>query len=123
MPKFVINAMMDAGLSYLSANVTELYVCSGNPTTRAEAITNALASRTGLTSGAWTGPANGDVSGRKITKNAETGISITTSGSAEHVVLCSGSTLILKTTVSTQSLTSGGTVDVNAFDDEIAAAA
>lgn len=123
MSKFVINAMMDAALSYLANNVTELYVTSGDPSDRAGAISNSLASRTGLGSGVWTGPANGDTSGRKITKNAETGISIGTSGTAATVCLCSGSTLIAKTNVTAQALTAGGTVDVNAFKDEIAAAA
>lgn len=123
MSKYVINAMMDASLSYLANNITELYVCSGDPADRATAITNSLASRTGLGAGVWTGPANGDVSGRKITKNAETGISITSNGTAATICCCSGTTLIAKTNVTAQALTSGGTVDVNAFKDEIAAAA
>ena len=123
MSKFVIDAMMDDGLDYLSANVTEIYVCTGDPADRAAAITNALATRTGLGPGNWTGPADGDTSGRKITKNAETGISIGTSGTANTVCLCSATALICKTDVTAQALTNGGTVDVNAFDDEIADAA
>lgn len=123
MTKLVVDAMMDDGLDYLSANITEIRVCSGDPTTRAAAVTNMLAERTGLTSGDWTGPANGDTSGRKITKDAETGISITNSGTAATICLSDGTTLIAKTDITSQSLTSGGTVDVNAFDFEIADAA
>lgn len=123
MTKVVIDAMMDAGLSYLSANVTEIYVCAGDPADRAAAIAAALASRTGLGAGDWTGPVDGDTNGRKITKNAEAAIPISSSGTANTVVCCSGADLIQKTDVTAQALTSGGTVDVNAYDDEIADAA
>jgi hypothetical protein len=115
--KFIADAIMDAACDYVKNNITEMYICSGanNPATRAAAITAALASKTNLTSASFTGPADGTVSGRKITKNAETGIAITASGDATNVCLCSGTTLLAVHQMTLQNLTSGGTVNTPAF--------
>lgn len=112
---------MDQSLNYFQNNITEMRVCSGDPGTRASAITNALATRTGLSAGDFTGPAAGDTNGRKITKDAESAIAISATGTAAVVCFSSGSTLIWKVNLSSsQALTSGGTVDVAAVDHEIA---
>jgi len=115
--KFIADAIMDAGCDYVKNNVTEMYICSGasNPATRAAAISAALASKTNLTSGSFTGPADGTTNGRKITKNAETGISISASGDATCICLCSGTTLLHVHIMTQQTLTSGGTVNTPAF--------
>ena len=65
--------------------------------------------------------ANGDVSGRKTTLAAKTGLSIHTSGTADHVATIDDvtKTLLDVTTVTAQALTSGGTVDTGAWDHEI----
>lgn len=117
----VIDAAMDAALDYLADNITEMYVCAGDPTTRAAAITAALAEKLSLSSADFTGPANGDVSGRKITKDAETALTIDADGTAATICFCSATTLLWKVDLaSTQALTSGGTVDTGAVDNEIA---
>lgn len=124
MSVYLIDAAMDALLDYIKNNVTERYVDAGDPTDRAGAISGALCTLTGLTSGSFTGPANGDTSGRKITKNAETGDGIDSSGTAAVICYCSASLLLWKVNLSaTQALTSGGTVDVAAHDHEVADAA
>ena len=115
--KYVTDLSMDAACEYVKNNATEMYICSGssNPASRAAAISAALASKTGLTSGSFTGPADGTVSGRKITKNAESAVSITANGDATCVVLCSASAIISVNAMTLQNLTSGGTVNVPAF--------
>jgi len=115
--KFTADIILDAACDYIKNNVTEMYVCSGanNPADRAAAITAALATKTGLTSASFTGPADGTTSGRKITKNAETGISVTVSGTATLIALCSGTTLLSVATITSQALTSGNTVNTPAF--------
>jgi len=123
MAKYQIDAMLDAALAYISGNATELYVCSSQPATRAAAITAQLAIKSGLTAANFTGPANGDVSGRKLTVNTAVDMAITASGSATHVALCSGTTLLYVTTCTAQSLTAGGTVTTPVWDIEIADAA
>lgn len=117
MAKWQIDAMLDAALSYISSNATELYVCTAQPTDRANAISVAL---TGAATPSFTGPADGDTSGRKLTVDQEASISITASGTATHIALCSGTLLLYVTTCTSQALTSGGTVTVPAWDIEIA---
>ena len=65
--------------------------------------------------------AAGDTSGRKVTTTAKNGISITVSGTADHIALANStnSTLDLITTCTSQALSSGGTVDVLAWKYEI----
>lgn len=118
MAKFLDDSLYDAALNVVKNGATEIYLCTSQPADRAAAISAALASKTGLTSGSFTGPANGDVSGRKLTKTAENGLTASGSGSATHVALCSGSLLLAVTTITTQSVTSGNTVNIAAFDVE-----
>lgn len=75
-----------------------------------------------LTSGDFT-KANGDTSGRKTTLAAKTGLSIHTTGTANHIATLDDATKALRdvTTCTSQALTSGGTVDTSAFKHEIAA--
>jgi hypothetical protein len=117
MAKFQNDAMLDAALAYISSNATELYVCASQPVDRAGAISSSLIAA--ATPG-FTGPANGDVSGRKLTVNEVADESITGTGTANHIALCSGSTLLYVTTCGSQALSSGGTVTVPAWDIEIA---
>jgi len=117
----LIDAALDAELQYLKDNVTERYICAGSPTTRAAAITAALCTLTGLTSGSFTGPVDGDDNGRKVTKDAESGDGIDADGTADTVCYCSATTLLWRVdNASPQALTTGGTVDTAAHDHEAA---
>lgn len=117
MAKWQNDAMLDTALDYISGNATELYVCSSQPADRAAAIAAAL---TGAATPSFQANADGDTSGRKLAVDAEADISITASGDATHIALCSGTTLLYVTTSTTQSLSSGGTVTVPTWDIEIA---
>lgn len=119
MAKFIDDSIYDAALNVVKNGATEVYVCTSQPATRAAAIAASLAAKTGLTSGSFTGPADGDVSGRKLTKNAESGLTAAASGDATHVALCSGSLLLAVTTCTTQTVTSGNTVNIPVFDIEL----
>ena len=65
--------------------------------------------------------ANGDISGRKTTVAAKTGLGIHTTGTATHVATADDATKVFLdvTTCTSQGLTSGGTVDTPAWDHEI----
>ena len=117
MAKFQIDAMLDQALSYISSNATELYICTSQPADRAAAIATSLI---GAETPGFTGPVNGDSSGRKLTVNQVTDASITGTGTANHIALCSGTTLLYVTTCPDQALSSGGTVTIPAWDIEIA---
>jgi hypothetical protein len=121
MGKLVDNSILDAALNAIKNGVTQLCVCSTQPTTYAEATaTYKLAIKTGLTSGSFTGPVDGDVSGRKLTINQEATLTVDTGGNAQHIALCSGSVLLYVTTSTAQTLIAGNTVTVPAWDIEIA---
>ena len=127
MAKFVLDAVMDAALNEVINKADQLVICAGQPTTYSDATTdsgsggNALG-EVAITSADFTGPADGDASGRKLTVNQQTGITIDVTGTADHVAIVddAGSRLLLVTTISSQSVSSGGTADVAAFDQEIA---
>lgn len=118
MAKKVSDAVLDGALDIIAA-ATEIYICTAEPADRAAAIATALIAAHTMASGDFS-KANGDTSGRKVTVAEQANLSITASGTATHIVLCNGTVLILVTTCTSQALTSGGTVTVPAFDDEIA---
>lgn len=115
MAKSIPDAIIDLMLA--EAEGTQIHVCSAEPANYAGISAVELADA--AISGSYT-KANGDTSGRKNTLPAQTGISIASSGTATHVVISNNTdTMYLVTTCTSQALTSGGTVDTNAFDHEI----
>ena len=118
MAKWTNDSAMDAACSYISTNYAQIYLCSQQPANYTEASTTyALAGKTGISSGT-TGPADGDASGRKITIDAVTSISVSASGTANHVAITSTDALLAVTTCTDQALTTGNTAQTAAFDIE-----
>jgi hypothetical protein len=123
MAKATPDDVLDVILDEVALADTE-YVCSAQPADYAGIASVTLASVT-LTPGVGNGDftkANGDASGRKLTVAPQADVSITGSGDATHNVLAdAGNTRRLYvTTCTTQTLTSGGTVTVPAWDVEVA---
>ncbi len=118
MAKFQNDLILDAALDYISTNAIEIYVCNAQPTTYAEA--SSTFALTDIEVPTYQANADGDVSGRKLTVDAELGMDINTTDTATHIALTSASVLIYVTTCTSQALTSGGTVDVPAWDIEFA---
>jgi len=121
MAKWQNDAMLDAALNYVADNGAQIDIVSDTATPTD--LTNSLASAS-LTTGAGNGVysiLDGDTSGRKLVIAEQTGLDVTASGDANHVVISDGvGTLLLITTCTTQTLTSGNKVDIPAFEDEIA---
>lgn len=115
MGKMADDAFIDGGLDAIDG-CTLMSVTSAEPANKAAVSAVALATHT-LTSGDFT-KAAGDTNGRKLTIAQQADISITSTGTATHVVIDDG-TSIFVTTCTSQSLTSGGTVTVPAWDIEI----
>ena len=121
MAKTVHDDVMDAALNYIKNNATRQVACSAQPTTYAEAnATYALADVT-MASTDFT-IANGDVSGRKLTVAAKSGVLIDTSGTATYVALLdvTNSKLLAVTSCTSLALTANGSNTVNfpAWDHE-----
>lgn len=119
MAKAIPDAIMDLMLDQSEGD--RLFVCSAQPTTYTEASTTYMLA-TDTISGSDFTAADGDSSGRKNTLAAQTGVSITASGTATHVAIGTASGTVLKrvTTCTSQALTSGGTVDIGAHKHELA---
>lgn len=119
MAKSATDAVLDGTLDIIATG-TLLTVCNAEPTTYTEAATTYKLADVVLDGADFT-KANGDTSGRKITVSAQADVPIDTTGTATHVAISttSGSLLRVVTTCTSQSLTSGGTVTVPAFDFEI----
>ena len=126
MAKFQNDLMLDAAFDWLRARVTQMVVCSAQPTSYTEATTtsNYKLADVAMTSTALT-ISDGDTNGRKVRMQAKSSVTVDKTGTANHVALVgsTGSTLLLVTTCTTVALTSGGTVDIPVWDDEIADAA
>lgn len=121
MAKTVVDAALDASFDYID-QCNSMIVCSAQPTTYTEAVTTYALATVAMTPDTDYTKANGDTSGRKVTVAAKSGVSISSSGDATHIALVkTGSTeLVYVTTCTTQTLTSGGTVDIPAWKIEIA---
>ena len=115
MGKIATDGMIDGGLDKV-ITCTTLTVCAGEPVSHADITTKKLASV--VIDGADFTKANGDGNGRKATISQQTSISITTTGTADHVVIDDGVDYEV-TTADAQLLTSGGTVTVPAWDIEV----
>ncbi|GAB5535316.1 MAG: hypothetical protein Rubg2KO_15650 [Rubricoccaceae bacterium] len=111
-----LDATLDLGLDAAIGDlITRVDLCTGEPANYAAVAGVSVANYTGLTSGSFT-KANGDVSGRKITLGALTGNNATASGTATHLAFSDGTTLYAVLTVTSQAVTSGNPVTINAVD-------
>lgn len=118
MTNIVADAAMDALLDHIADNATHLHVCSGNPTSRAEVLTNSLGNvaidETDFTKAA------GDTSGRKHTLAQQSIASASASGTAHCVAVIDASNLLRSSDLSAdQAITSGNPITVAAHDHEV----
>ena len=119
-PDFIDGAF---NLVKTSADTITYTLCSTQPTTRTEAVTTYMLASTTLNKTTEVTLANGDTSGRKMTISAKAGVSVTNTGSGQHVAVCDATRLLFVTTTTTQAVSAGGTVDIGSWKDEIAAPA
>lgn len=122
MAKKAADAFYDAAFNWLRDNSIRMAACSAEPADYAGIAAVRLAEAT-VASGDFTN-AVGDVSGRKVTVAAKPGVSITASGTANHVVLHNNSAILgYVTTCDPLVLTAGAgnTVSFPSWRIEIAA--
>lgn len=116
MGKLVHNDVLDAALAEI-ATATGLCLNTAEPASRAAAISDNLMPEA---TPSFTGPADGDSSGRKITVDASNNNTADASGTATHVTLIDAAVVLYVTTCTSQAITSGNTVNIAAWDIEIA---
>jgi len=105
----------DAALNVLvNATGTYLHICSTQPATYANVATYTLGNKSAPSIGA---PASRSPTGRKVTVAAiSSGGSVTTSGTAAYWALVDATRLLATGTITSQSVTSGNTFTLTAFD-------
>lgn len=113
MAKWANDSVLDALLDKVATG-TILTVCNAQPTSRTEAVTTYKLADVVVDSGDFA-KADGSPNGRKLTVAQQDNVGVDTTGTATHVAVCDGSTLLYVTTVTSQSLTSGNTVTVPAW--------
>jgi hypothetical protein len=118
MGKVAPDATIDAYFDYID-QCTIMHVCSAEPANYAGIAAVSLADVV-MAEGDFT-KANGDTSGRKVTVAAKSAVPIDATGDATHVVLArvADTTMRYVTTCDLQTLTSGNTVNIPAFDIEV----
>lgn len=121
MGKAVHDDVLDGALNVIKNNCTRMTLCNAQPTTYTEAnSTYALASVT-MDSSDFT-IADGDTSGRKLTVAAKNNVSISASGTSNHVALLdvTNSKLLYVTTHTAQAVTAGNVANIGSWKIEIA---
>lgn len=134
MAKYTDDYVLDGAPARL-AEGNALHLCAGQPLSYAEATTTPgaavapavgrslgnIALTPGLGGGDFTAAA-GDVSGRKVTVAAQTGISVGSTGDADHVAVVDtvNGRLLHVTTMPLQTVTAGNTANTAAWDAEFA---
>ncbi len=120
MAKFASTDVLDGSLNIVRAS-TRMVAVSGQPATYAAADAGRLA-EAALVTGDFA-LAAGDISGRKVTIAAKSGLSVIAAGTADHVALLDGTTsrLLYVTTCPAQALAAGGTVSIASWSVEIGA--
>ena len=121
MPFFLPDTTLDQALDYI-AGCDQIVACDGQPSTYADATTdsgsggNALGEDT--ISASDFSKADGDTSGRKITFGGISGVDVDVGGTVDHVAFINtgDSTLRAVNTTTSQSVTAGGSLDINAVD-------
>lgn len=121
MAKAVHSDVLDGALTVIKSAATRMVALAAQPADYAAATAGKLVEAV-MASGDFT-LAAGDVSGRKLTVAAKSGLSVTAAGTATHVALLdpTASRLLYVTTCPGQALSSGGSVNIAAWDVEIGA--
>lgn len=114
---FINDRVLDNGLTVLDTEATHLHICNAEPSTFTQATsTFSLGNKSSLSIGA---PAARSPSGRRVTVAAITDGTVTATGTASHYAIvdtANSRLLAAGSLASSQSVTSGNTFSLPAFD-------
>jgi len=119
MGKFASTDVLDGSLNIVRS-ATRMVALNGEPATYAAAFAGRLAEAV-LTTADFT-LAAGDISGRKVSIAARSGLAVLAAATADHIALLdvAGSRLLYVTTCPAQALVTGGLVSIAGWSVEIA---
>lgn len=113
MAKWANDSVLDTLLDKVATG-NQILVTTSQPADRTAALAASLAS-TSLSSGDFTKSDSTSPAGRKTTVAQKSNITVSASGTATHVCIVDGTSLLYVTTCTSQSLTSGNTVTIPAW--------
>ncbi len=118
MSKFCSNTVFDAALTRI-ATATRMVALNGQPGSYAAADAARLSEA--AVAPADFAIANGDVSGRKVSVAAKSGLAVIAAGTVDHIALLDPATaaLLYVTTCPAQAIVTGGTVSLGGWQVEI----
>ncbi len=123
MANVLADRVLDLGLNVLDTEATHIYIDSADPTTYTEASsTNALGTKNFGAGAVFGSPAAGSPNGRKVTSAAVTDGTVSANGTAAKWAITDNpnSRLLANGSLSaSQSVTSGNTFTLGAFDIRI----
>ncbi len=126
MAKFLNDDVLDGLLNVIKGDGTKLSLCEGQPSSYAEATTLKSAGGKAVVvltvdSAAYTGPSDGDASGRKLTVNERTGVTITEAGTITYLAIGDSvnTKLLLVTTTMSKAVTASQQVMIGEFKIEV----
>lgn len=114
MGKFYDDTVLDGSPNILKNAATTAVFCSAEPANYAGIAAVSLITKTGLTPASFTN-ADGDISGRKLMLNAITGMVPSANGTVSWLALHNGVTLLAKTQVTAQAVTTAQIWDSTAL--------
>lgn len=118
MGRWANDSILDAGLNLLKANTQAITVNSTRPTTRAEALSTYMIVKTTTVTSTWfTAVGNSTAAGRKVEVIGVTGLTPSSSGTADHVSLvnATSSKVMYVTVCGTKALTTSDTVSMSSW--------
>lgn len=122
MADIIGDRVFDEGLTILTTDVENLYICNAQPTTFTEAsVTYKIGTKAAPT---ITGPTAGDVSGRKVTISAISDGVVDANDTAAWFALCDNSNselLVSGNLGSSQAIVTGSPFSLTAIDVELPA--
>lgn len=121
MASWMHNNIPDVALNYIITNASKVTLCSAQPATYAEAITTYKMAEVVIDSSDWTGPIDGDVSGRKISLAAQSALVFTATGICTHmaIVNTASSVLLYVVLIEAKSVLAGDECDTDPVDIEL----
>lgn len=130
MVKSLTSTAMDAALDYVATRADQISLCSGAPTTVAEAMMLASGGGKSLASVNVTeGVGNGDfsittgtISGRRLAVAAQSAVPISETGTVDHIALVDstgGELLVVTQLTEAQAVTAGEVLSIKAFGAEV----
>ncbi|NOZ43303.1 MAG: hypothetical protein GXP02_09110 [Alphaproteobacteria bacterium] len=123
MVKTVDNSVLDAALNDIKTKCTLMTACAGQPLSFTAANSGGANYLAGVAMAATDFTVgNGVTSGRKVAVASKSGITVTTTGTGDHIALLDtvGGVLLYVTTAIALGLTSGSTLTLGAWNIEIA---